>query len=80
MALTAFREVAVALNNEQVLAEQLQHQSQALANRVEAVRIATVRYRAGALALQPVLQLQADQLATEAAVIKLRDAQLAPTA
>ena len=77
VALTAFREVAVALNNERVLAEQLQHQNQALANRVEAVRIATVRYRAGALALQPVLQLQADQLATEAVIIKLRDAQLA---
>ena len=77
VALTAFREVAVALNNERVLAEQLQHQNQALANRVEAVRIATVRYRAGALALQPVLQLQADQLATEAVIIKLKDAQLA---
>jgi NodT family efflux transporter outer membrane factor (OMF) lipoprotein len=77
VALTAFREVAVALNNERVLAEQLQYQNQALANRAEAVRIATVRYRAGALALQPVLQLQADQLATEAGIIRLRDAQLA---
>jgi multidrug efflux system outer membrane protein len=75
--LNAFREVEVALNNEQVLAAQLRYQNDALANRVEAVRIATARYRAGALSLQHVLQLQADQLATEAVIVKLRDAQLA---
>jgi multidrug efflux system outer membrane protein len=77
VALNAFREVAVALDNERVLAERLQYQNQALANRAEAVRIATARYQAGALSLQPVLQLQADQLATEAVIVKLRDAQLA---
>jgi outer membrane protein TolC len=77
VALTAFREVEVALTNEQVLAEELRDQTQALANRVEAVRIATLRYRAGAIPLQPVLQQQAAQLATEAHVIELRDAQLA---
>jgi len=77
VALSAFREVEVALTNEQVLAEELRDQTQALANRVEAVRIATLRYRAGAIPLQPVLQQQAAQLATEAHVIELRDAQLA---
>jgi hypothetical protein len=52
-----------------VLAERLQYQNQALANWVEAVRIATARYQAGALSLQPVLQLQASQLATKAGII-----------
>ena len=77
VALNAFRDVEVALNNEQVLADQIQYQQQALASRNEAVRIATLRYQAGALSLLPVLQLQADQLATQAGIIKLLDAQLA---
>jgi outer membrane protein, multidrug efflux system len=77
VALAAFRDVEVALNNERVLAEQLRFQSQALASRSEAVRIATLQYQAGALSLQPVLQLEAGQLAIAASVIKLRDAQFA---
>jgi outer membrane protein, multidrug efflux system len=77
VALRAFRDVEVALANERVLAEQLEYETQALANRVEAVRIATQQYQAGALSLQPALQLQAGQLAIQAGVIKLRNAQLA---
>ena len=77
VALKAFREVEVALTNEALLAERLQYQNQALADRSEAVRIATLKYRAGALSLLPVLQLQTDELATRAEIIKLRDTQLA---
>ena len=75
--LKAFREVEVALTNEELLSERLEYQNQALANRSEAVRIATLQYRAGALSLLPVLQLQTEELATRAEMIKLRDTQLA---
>jgi NodT family efflux transporter outer membrane factor (OMF) lipoprotein len=77
VALKAFREVEVALTNEELLGERLRYQNQALANRSEAVRIATLKYRAGALSLLPVLQLQTDELATRAEIVKLRDTQLA---
>jgi outer membrane protein TolC len=77
VALKAFREVEVALTNEELLGERLQYQNQALANRSETVRIATLKYRAGAQSLLPVLQLQTDELATRAEIIKLRDTQLA---
>ena len=77
VALKAFREVEAALTNEQLLAERLRYQDQALVSRSEAVRIATIKYRAGSLSLLPVLQLQTDELATQAEVIKLRDMQLA---
>jgi outer membrane protein TolC len=77
VALKAFREVEVALTNEELLGERLLYQNQALANRSEAVRIATLKYRAGALSLLPVLQLQTDELATRVEIIKLRDTQLA---
>ncbi|HQR39592.1 MAG TPA: efflux transporter outer membrane subunit [Blastocatellia bacterium] len=77
VALGAFRDVEVALNNEQVLADQIQYEQQALVSRVEAVRIATLRYQAGKISLLPVLQLQSEQLLTQASIIKLQDAQLA---
>jgi len=75
--LKAFREVEVALTNEELLGERIRYENQALANRSEAVRIATLQYQAGALSLQPVLQLQTEELATRAEIIKLRDTQLA---
>jgi len=76
-ALNAFREVEVALTNEALLAAYLMFEQDALQDRAEAVRIATLKYKAGATDLLPVLQLQTDQIATQVELIKARNAQLA---
>ena len=75
--LTAFREVENSLANEQLLALQLPLDQKALDDRTEAVRIATVQYKAGRRDLLWVAQLQTAQLATEADLIKLNSAQRA---
>lgn len=76
-ALNAFREVEIALTNEALLAEYLKYEQEALHDRAEAVRIATLKYKAGATDLLSVLQLQTDQIATQVELIKARNAQLA---
>ena len=76
-ALNAFREVEIALTNEVLLAEYLKYEEDAVHDRTEAVRIATLKYKAGATDLLSVLQLQTDQIATEVELIKARNAQLA---
>ena len=75
-ALNAFREVEIALTNEALLAEYLKYEQDAVRDRAEAVRIATVKYKAGATDLLSVLQLQTDQIATQIELIKARNAQL----
>lgn len=75
--LTAFREVEAALTNQELLAQRLQYEQRALGDRSEAVRIAKLRYQAGAIDLLSVLHLQAEQIASQGEVIKLRSAQLA---
>jgi len=75
VALTAFREVENSLANERLLGLQLPLDQKALNDRTEAVRIATVQYKAGRRDLLWVAQLQTAQLATEANVIKLVGAQ-----
>ena len=75
--LTAFNEVEGALTNQELLAQRLPYQQNALADRSEAVRIARVKYKAGQIDLLSVLQLQEAQINSQAAVIKLRNAQLA---
>jgi multidrug efflux system outer membrane protein len=77
VALTAFREVENSLANEQLLALQLPLDQKALDSRTEAVRIATIQYKAGRRDLLWVAQLQAAQLATQGNLIKLRSAQRA---
>ena len=77
MVLTAFREVENALTSERLLAERLQFQKNEVQDRVEAVRIANLQYKAGAIDLLSVLQLQSYQLGSERDLIKLRNAQLA---
>ena len=77
VALTAFREVENSLANEQLLALQLPLDQRALDSRSEAVRIATVQYKAGRRDLLWVAQLQSAQLASAADVIKLQGAQRA---
>jgi outer membrane protein, multidrug efflux system len=72
--LTAFREVENSLANEQLLALQLPLDQSALRDRTEAVRIATIQYKAGRRDLLWVAQLQAAQIGTDAALIKLRGA------
>ena len=49
----------------------------ALDDRTNAVQIAAIKYTAGSIDLLSVLILQWEQLATQASVIKLRNAQLA---
>ena len=76
-ALNAFREVEIALTNEALLTEYLKYEQDALHDRAEAVRIATVKYKAGATDMLSVLQLQTDQIAAQAELIKARNTQLA---
>jgi len=73
--LTAFREVETSLANERLLALQLPLNQKALDDRTEAVRIATIQYKAGRRDLLWVAQLQSAALATEADLIKLTSAQ-----
>jgi NodT family efflux transporter outer membrane factor (OMF) lipoprotein len=75
VALTAFREVETSLANERLLAQQLPLDQKALDDRMEAVRIATVQYKAGRRDLLWVAQLQSAALATEADLIKVQSAQ-----
>jgi outer membrane protein TolC len=75
--LNAFREVEAGLTAEQLLAQQTDYTAAALRDRTEAVRVATQQYQAGATDMLTVLQLQTAQLASEAGVIQLRNAQLA---
>lgn len=72
VALAAFKEVENALTNEELLAERLTFEQQALESRTDAVRIATIQYKAGLRDLLWVSNLQTAQLANEATVIKLR--------
>lgn len=69
--LTAFREVENALANEQILLKRLPFEQRAFADRTTAVQIATTQYKAGSRDLLWVSNLQSEQLATEAALIKL---------
>jgi len=75
VALTAFREVETSLANEQLYLLQLPFDQKALDDRAEAVRIATVQYKAGRRDLLWVAQLQTVALAAEADLIKLNSAQ-----
>jgi len=75
--LNAFREVEIALTNEDLYAQRLEYMEQALRDRNESVRLSTIKYKAGSIDLLPVLQLEASQLAVQSDVIKLRNARLA---
>lgn len=72
VALRAFREVENALANEEILLKRLPFEQRAFADRTAAVRIATVQYKAGRQDLLWVSNLQSNQIATEAALVKLR--------
>jgi len=75
--LSAFDEVESTLTNGDLFAQRLRYDEDALAARTEAVRIAKVRYQAGAIDLLSVLELQGVQIETHENVIKLRNAELA---
>jgi multidrug efflux system outer membrane protein len=77
VALRAFDEVEVALTNEYLLAERLPYAESAVLNHTEAVRVANLRYKAGTMDLLSVLQLETGQIQSQAALIKLRNSQLA---
>ncbi|MBI4892960.1 MAG: efflux transporter outer membrane subunit [Acidobacteria bacterium] len=75
--LAAFQEVEDGLTNERILGEQFSHLESALKQRAESVRLATIKYKAGAYDLLPVLQLQTSQYETQIQMIKLRNSRLA---
>jgi len=77
VALTAFTEVEVALTNEELLAKRLPLTEGAVNAHNEAVRIAKLRYEAGAIDLLSLLQLQEGEIASQSELIRLRNAQLA---
>jgi NodT family efflux transporter outer membrane factor (OMF) lipoprotein len=77
VALRAFREVETSLANEQLYQLQLPLDQKALDDRAEAVRIATIQYKAGRRDLLWVAQLQTVAIAAEADLIKLNSAQRA---
>jgi NodT family efflux transporter outer membrane factor (OMF) lipoprotein len=74
--LHAFREVEAALTNERVLSERLDSKTHSLHAHVDAVRIGRIKYLEGSIDLLALLQLEERQIASEAEVIKLRDARL----
>jgi NodT family efflux transporter outer membrane factor (OMF) lipoprotein len=74
-ALAAFREAENALANERLLARRLPFDQGAAANSSDAVRIATIQYRAGRRDLLWVANLQANQIGAEAVVIRVRGLQ-----
>jgi len=74
--LRAFGEVERALTDEGYFVQRLALAREELVSRTEAVRIARIKYQAGGIDLLSVLQLQTQQLLTEASVIALQSAQL----
>jgi NodT family efflux transporter outer membrane factor (OMF) lipoprotein len=74
-ALRAFAEVENSLATETTLATRMAHETPALADRTDAVRIALVQYKAGRIDLLWVAQLQTAQLTTLQSVTQLRSAQ-----
>ncbi len=76
VALQAFYEVEVALTNETLLAQRIRFMVREIADRVETVRIAKVKYMAGAMDMLSVLQLQERLLESQAMLIQLRNALL----
>jgi len=77
VALRAFTEVEVALTNEQLIDKRLPYAESAVRDHSEAVRVANLKYRAGSMDLLSVLQLQEGQIASQEALITLRNTQLA---
>jgi multidrug efflux system outer membrane protein len=75
--LNAFREVETALTNEYLYAQQLEHLESSYREYSDSVRMATIKYKAGAFDMQQVLQLQTNELSVESDVIKLQNARLA---
>ena len=74
--LEAFREAENGIANEDLLAQELRFDLDALAQRTEAVRISRIQYTAGSTDLLSLLQLEAAQLSAQSAVIQSRDMQL----
>ncbi len=73
--LTAFREVENALASEQYLLNRIPYDERALADRGEAVRIATIQFKAGQRDILWVSRLQAEQLGNQEVVVRARAAQ-----
>jgi len=74
--LTAFAEVEQGLTNESLLAARAGYQETAVTNAIDAVRIAEIQYRAGRTDFLSVLQLQTDQIASQAVLIEVQASEL----
>ncbi|OAI40893.1 RND transporter [Verrucomicrobia bacterium SCGC AG-212-E04] len=74
--LTAFREVENGLSNDRILAQRVVLEYDVVRDRTEAVRLGNLKFQAGSIDLLSLLQLQAYQIAAEATLIQLQDAQL----
>jgi len=77
IALRAFYEVEVAFTNETLLAQRLRIEERGIEDRAESVRIARLKYVAGAMDMLSVLQPQERLLDSQAKLIQLRNALLA---
>jgi outer membrane protein TolC len=77
VSLRAFSEVETGLTNERLLGNRLPYAESAVRDHGEAVRVALLRYKAGSMDLLSVLQLQESQIQSQAALIDLRNSQLA---
>jgi multidrug efflux system outer membrane protein len=75
-ALNAFREVEIALTNEDSLGERLAYQRAANRDRAEAVRIGKIKYQAGSIDMLAVLQLQTAQVELEMEIVQTVDSRL----
>jgi outer membrane protein TolC len=76
-ALNAFKEVESGLNNERLLTERETLLADALKQNEEALRVARVRYDAGAIEVLEVLQLQARTNLSKSALIDMKNRRLA---
>jgi NodT family efflux transporter outer membrane factor (OMF) lipoprotein len=75
--LNAFHEIETALTDEYQYAQEFEHLENSYEGYTDSVRIATIKYKAGAFDMQQVLQLQTNQLVVESDVVKLQGARLA---
>jgi len=75
--LNAFDEAETALTNENLYRQQFEHLESSFREYSDSVRIATIKYKAGAYDMQQVLQLQTTQLSVESDVTQLRNARIA---
>ncbi|MGB8886453.1 MAG: efflux transporter outer membrane subunit [Candidatus Korobacteraceae bacterium] len=71
VSLRAFKEVEIALTNEELLTQRLPFEKTAVQSRSEAVRLGKIQYRYGSADMFLVLQLQSQQITQQSDLIRL---------